>query len=272
MNSSRTISFHSLARAVCLVMVLLLLGACASRKVAPELTLEDRQFRAPVSHVPSPEEIRNAVEDSYFGVDDPANNFNRTMYSFNAHFDKYVFMPLVKTYNAVLIPPARKGISNGIDNLNEVPTFVNCVLQGKGKKAVVTVGRFLVNSTIGILGLMDVASEMGLTKHEEDFGQTLGVWGFDDGPYLVLPILGPSNGRDAIGLVPDYFISMYEMEAIYSAADVKDKSSARNINSGTRAINARANIPFLYYSTDTPFEYEFVRFLYTKKRELDVQK
>ncbi len=272
MKSGNAISTHSLARLVCVLAFVMLLPACASRKIAPELTLEDRQFRAPVSHAPSKKDIKKAVEDSYFGVDDPANNFNRTMYSFNAHFDKYVFIPVVMTYEAVLIPPVRKGISNGIDNLNEVPTFVNCVLQGKGKKAVVTVGRFLINSTIGILGLMDVATELGLPRHEEDFGQTLGVWGVDEGPYLVLPILGPSSGRDAIGLVPDYFITMYQMEAIYSAADVNDKPTARNVNTATRGVNTRANIPFRYYSTDTPFEYEFVRFLYTKKRELDVQK
>lgn len=261
-----------LLRVVCLLCLLVPLAACATTKVAPELTLQDRGYRAPVSRIPNQEQMRNAVEESFFGVDDPANNFNRTMYTFNARFDDYVLVPLVTTYEAVLIPPVRKGIANGIDNLNEFPTLVNCVLQGRGEKAVVTIGRLLINSTIGLLGLMDVATEMGLQRKEEDFGQTLGVWGFDDGPYLVLPVLGPSNGRDTIGLVPDFFITMYQMEAIYHAAGVEDKSTARNVNTGTRAINTRANIPFRYYSTDTPFEYEFVRFLYTKKRELDVQK
>lgn len=255
-----------------LCAMLVMLCACATTKVAPELKLETPKFRTAMYRGPDNSDIKYATRDSYIGVDDPVQNFNRTMYAFNAQFDKYVFLPLVTTYDAVLIPPAKKGISNAIDNLNEFPVFVNCVLQGKGGKAFETVGRFILNSTIGLLGLIDVATPMGLDGHEEDFGQTLGAWGFGSGPYLVLPVLGPSNGRDLVGQVPDYFITYYQMEAIYSALEEEDRPSARNLNSGIRALNTRATTPFRYYSMDTPFEYEFMRFLYTKKRELDVQK
>lgn len=263
---------NALVRLAALACLLLTLCACVTTRVAPELTLDDRSFRTQVSHAPSPEDIKYASEDSYIGVDDPLHKFNRTMYAFNARFDDYVFQPALSVYKAVLIPPLRQGISNGIDNLNEVPNFVNSVLQAKPKRAAKVLGRFLVNSTLGVLGLFDVASKMGLDHRKEDFGQTLGVWGLDDGPYLVLPLLGPSNVRDTVGQVGDYCITYYEMEAIYDLADVEDRDTARNVNTGLRALNARYNMPFRYYSTDTPFEYEFVRFLYTKKRELDVER
>jgi phospholipid-binding lipoprotein MlaA len=263
---------NAVVRIAALGWLLMTLCACVTTKVAPELTLDDRSFRTQVSHAPSPEEITYATEDSYIGVDDPLHKFNRTMYAFNSRFDTYVFLPAVSVYEAVLIPPLRKGISNSIDNLNEVPNFVNSVLQAKPERAFKVLGRFLVNSTLGVLGLFDVATEMGIDRRKEDFGQTLGVWGVDDGPYLVLPVLGPSNVRDTAGLVGDYFITYYEMEAIYDVADVEDRDTARNVNTGVRALNARSTTPFRYYSTDTPFEYEFVRFLYTKKRELDVER
>ncbi len=272
MNNLPSPLMQHLARFAALTCLLLTLGACVTTKVAPELTLDDRSFRTEVSHAPTPDEIKYATEDSYIGVDDPLHKFNRTMYAFNARFDTYVFLPTLSVYKAVVIPPLRKGISNGIDNLNEVPNFVNSVLQAKPKRAVTVLGRFLVNSTLGVLGLFDVATEMGIQKRKEDFGQTLGVWGFDSGPYLVLPIYGPSNVRDTIGEVGDYFITYYEMETIYDLADMDDKDTARNINTGVRALNARSTTPFRYYSTDTPFEYEFIRFLYTKKRELDVDR
>lgn len=260
----------TLLRMLFLCCILCSLGACATTKVAPELTLASTGFRAPVSHAPSPEAIKYATEESYIGVDDPLNKFNRGMYAINATIDSYVLFPLATAYEAMVLPPFRAGIANGIKNLNEVPSFIHCLLQAKPKQAFSTLGRFLINSTLGIVGLFDVASAMGLERHEEDFGQTLGVWGFDDGAYVVLPLFGPSNMRDTAGRVGDYFITTYEMESLYELAAIDDKDLARKTNFGVRTVNTRATIPFRYYSTDTPFEYEFIRFLYTKKRELDV--
>lgn len=138
--------------------------------------------------------------------DDPLEGFNRAMYRFNDKFDRYVLKPVAKGYRAVLPEFARKGVSNFFGNLHDPVIMVNNLLQGKFTQAASDLGRFLVNSTVGIYGLFDVATHAGLDKHDEDFGQTLAVWGVGDGAYVVLPILGPSNVRDGIGLVPDWVL------------------------------------------------------------------
>lgn len=127
---------------------------------------------------------------------DPLEGLNRTTFKVNETVDDYVLKPVAKGYQAVTPTFVRAGVSNAFSNIGDVGTSVNNLLQGKPDNAVSDVGRFLVNSTLGILGLFDVATGMGLEKHEEDFGQTLGSWGVGSGPYLVLPILGPSTLRD----------------------------------------------------------------------------
>ena len=128
---------------------------------------------------------------------DPLEGLNRTTFKVNETVDDYVLKPVAKGYQAVTPSFVRSGVSNAFSNIGDVGTSVNNLLQGKPGNAISDVGRFLVNSTLGVLGLFDVASPMGLEKHEEDFGQTLGRWGVESGPYLVLPILGPSTLRDA---------------------------------------------------------------------------
>ena len=132
--------------------------------------------------------------------------FSRAMFSFNHGLDKVVFEPVAKGYRA-LPPPIRKGTGNAMNNLRSLLTFSNNILQGDFKKAGNTVGRFAINTTAGILGIFDPASALGLKDQgKEDFGQTLGVWGSDTGCYFVLPILGPTTTRDAIGQVGNVFI------------------------------------------------------------------
>ena len=134
---------------------------------------------------------------------DPLQGFNRAMYTFNDKLDKYALKPLAKGYRAITPSAVRKGVSNFFSNLHEPTVMLNNLIQGKPKQASSDLGRFLVNTTVGLAGLIDVSSKIGLQKHDEDFGQTLAVWGVGDGPYLVLPLFGPSNLRDGPALIVD---------------------------------------------------------------------
>lgn len=130
---------------------------------------------------------------------DPWESMNRQTHAFNDGADRYVFRPIAKGYKAVTPEPVRSCVSNMMDNLTEPRNMVNNALQGKGKGAFESFMRFIVNSTFGLLGCFDVAKMGELQPQPEDFGQTLGVWGVGNGPYLVLPFLGPSTVRDAAG-------------------------------------------------------------------------
>jgi len=137
---------------------------------------------------------------------DPLEPVNRVVYHFNDGVDHLLIKPAAELYQGRMIPEfVRTGIRNFFSNINDVIVFLNDLLQGKFEDAESDLGRIVINTTAGILGFVDVATDAGLTKHNEDFGQTLGVWGFDDGPYLVLPLLGPSSVRDAVGWVGDAY-------------------------------------------------------------------
>jgi phospholipid-binding lipoprotein MlaA len=135
--------------------------------------------------------------------DDPYESFNRSMYTFNDTLDTYVLKPVAKGYQAITPDPVDKGISNFFSNLDDVLVMFNDLFQFKFGQAASDTARFVVNSTIGLLGFIDVATDFGLPKHNEDFGQTMGYWGIESGPYLVLPFFGPSSVRDGVGLVVD---------------------------------------------------------------------
>lgn len=134
---------------------------------------------------------------------DPLEGINRGIYKFNDVTDRYAMQPVAKAYKAVAPSPVRTGISNFFSNLGTLTTVVNDLLQFKFAQAFTDAGRFVINSTFGLAGFIDVASMDKIEHHHEDFGQTLGHWGVGPGPYLVLPILGPSSVRDATGLVFD---------------------------------------------------------------------
>ena len=133
---------------------------------------------------------------------DPFEGFNRKMASFNTGFDTVVLKPAAQAYSKVLPAPVQTSVSNAFANLADPWTAMNQLLQGRVKLAASDTGRFVVNSTVGIGGLFDVATPLGMPRHQEDIGQTLGVWGVPQGPYIVLPMLGSSSGR---GLVSQYF-------------------------------------------------------------------
>ncbi len=134
---------------------------------------------------------------------DPIEGFNRAMYGFNEAVDAAVIKPVAQGYDYVLPAPVRTGVTNFFGNIADLFIGVNNLLQGKPDQAVSDLGRVLINSTVGILGLFDVATPAGLEKHEEDFGQTFGRWGVGNGAYVVLPIFGPRTVRDTAGLMLD---------------------------------------------------------------------
>jgi len=262
-----------LAASWALLAVLLGLAGCGpslKSRVAPELVLEPGAFRTEVNHWP---DTCGSSGFAVLDVYDPWEPLNRNIYSFNAGFDTYVFLPATQVYETVLPSPARTGVKNVVNNLNEVGNFVNATLQGKLEKSAVATSRFLINSTFGVAGLWDVASNNPhLKPRPEDFGQTLGVWGFGNGPYFVMPFLGPSNLRDTVGFGGDFMLLWWEMKVIYKNLGVNDNWNWTVGELVIRSLNLRSNTPFRYHETGSPFEYELVRFVYTKKRELDIRK
>ncbi len=138
------------------------------------------------------------------GQNDPYEQTNRSILSFDMKVDYAVARPVAVFYNHAVPGVAREGIHNALTNLDSPVVFANDLLQGEATRAGQTLGRAVVNSTLGIGGLVDVAAKIGIPGHDEDFGQTLGVWGAAEGPYLVLPFAGPSNPRDIVGIGGDY--------------------------------------------------------------------
>ena len=144
-------------------------------------------------------------------LEGPANSdyrfesFNRSMYAFNEKLDEYAMKPIAEGYQAITPDTVDTGITNFFSNLDDVLVLINDLLQLKIDQAMATSARIVFNSTFGLFGIMDVATDFGLAKHEEDFGQTLGYWGVESGPYLVLPFFGPSSVRDGTGFVVDSF-------------------------------------------------------------------
>jgi phospholipid-binding lipoprotein MlaA len=138
---------------------------------------------------------------------DPFERMNRHVYAFNDNFDKAIGHPVSVAYNKTLPKVVRECLSNIFDNLYEITNIFNAALQGKPRDASKDTGRLVINSTVGVGGCFDVAKHVGLERNRQNFGLTLGNWGIGPGPYLVLPILGPSTGRQAVGLIPDYFLT-----------------------------------------------------------------
>ncbi len=164
---------------------------------------------------------------------DPWENWNRKVFAFNEDLDKYVMKPVATAYANVVPQPLRRGVDNFFANAADAWSAVNNVLQGKGQPAFEDVVRFTTNSFFGIAGFFDVASEIGIPRHKEDFGQTLGVWGFGAGAYIVWPLLGPSTVRDSIGLPLDISVS--------PSAVINDGRTQVALTA-LQLINARANL------------------------------
>lgn len=148
-----------------------------------------------------------ATRSPYEEVSDPLEPANRLVYTFNDAVDRAVLKPVAQGYEKVVPATARTGVRNFFNNLLEPITIINGVLQAKGQQAVGDTMRFGFNSIFGVFGVIDVSTGWGLEHHQEDFGQTFAVWGFGEGWYMVLPLLGPSNIRDTAGLIPEWGLS-----------------------------------------------------------------
>ena len=208
------------------------------------------------------------IDDSLYqtlDVYDPWVSVNRRIYNFNYYADQYVMLPVVRGYKYVTPEVARTGVSNFFSNLGDIGSLLNSVLQLQGEQAMRTTARLMFNTTIGVFGLWDPATKMGLPREVEDFGQTLGYYGVSDGPYIVLPLLGPSNLRDTSGLVVDTL-----SESSINYLNVADETSRHAELFTLKAVNARYNVPFRYGQMDSPFEYIKVRYLYTEMRKLKI--
>ena len=192
---------------------------------------------------------------------DPMEPFNRKVYAFNDTVDKAVLKPVAKGYVAVVPEMARRGVTNFFNNLGMIVTTLNDALQLKGTKVPVDIARFLTNTIFGLGGLIDVATELKIEYRKEDFGQTLGYWGVGSGPYLVLPLFGPSDLRDAPGLAVDFVTS----PLYYWDADAE----VRWALFGLDVVNTRANLLGAEKFLDTAAmdRYTFLRDSYLQRRE-----
>ncbi|WP_372612890.1 VacJ family lipoprotein [Halomonas sp.] len=191
---------------------------------------------------------------------DPWEGFNRKVFVFNDALDRAVLKPVARGYRFVTPSPVQTGVGNFFSNLGEPRTVLNSLLQGKPGNAAVATGRFLINTTLGIGGLWDFATHMAITGMEEDFGQTLGVWGLDEGPYLVLPLFGPSTVRDTGGMPVDM--------ATYPTTYVEDDKIRYGLTA-LRIIDTRAG--FLDQEALIQGDrYSFIRDTWLQRRRFEV--
>lgn len=235
------VSARSIARAG-LVTLALGLAACASQ--------------------PAAEDPADAVAEA----NDPLEPINRGVFAFNRTLDGLILKPAAIVYRGVLPEDARTGVRNVLVNWTSPVVFLNDVLQGDMDRATVTMGRFFLNTGFGFLGLLDVATAWGAEPgHDEDFGQTLGTWGVGEGPYLMLPIFGPSNPRDAVGLVVDHFTDPLTYVILSG-----DESLARG---GVTAVDTRSR--FLDQLDELEASsidyYAALRSLYRQRRDAEIR-
>lgn len=262
---------YSTLQVVILVVLAFMLIGCGAKQTSADQELQIEPAKRPISEF--------VKEDQEYVLDriyDPWEPFNRTMYRFNYHFDRIVFLPLVKVYSFILPDFVEDGVSNFFNNVREIKNFYNSALQLQAKASVGTLARFGINTTIGIAGLWDPATRMGIEEHPEDFGQTLGHYGVGNGPFVVWPLFGPSNLRDTTGLVADGFAMNYIiydaiLDDAFDVAD-EDQDDIRIAASLLNAIDTRHRTGFRYYGSGSPFEYELIKLFYNEKRHLDINK
>ncbi|MBL6969053.1 MAG: VacJ family lipoprotein [Gammaproteobacteria bacterium] len=224
---------------------------------------------APLTTAWSAEDILDLDEVT---VNDPLEGYNRAMFGFNEALDENILKPVAEGYHDLFPDPVERGISNFFSNLHEPFNILNNLLQFKLGDAASDTVRFGINTTIGIAGLFDVATAAGLTKHDEDLGQTLAVWGVGSGPYFVIPILGPSTIRDAFGTGTEMWIgNTVEVDdtQIFKLTDEIDSEGTRNTLFVTKAISTRADLlGTKEIIDDASFDpYAFMRDSYLQKRE-----
>ncbi len=196
-------------------------------------------------------------------ANDPLESANRFLFESNLHFDRFALRPLAEGYRAFIPRTGRDGIRRVINNLRAPVIFFNDVLQANPAHAGETVGRFLINSTLGVAGIYDAAAHFGLPYHNEDFGQTLAVWGVAEGPYLMVPFIGPSNPRDLAGLAADIF-----MDPFFHIADANNVEYAIYLRDAVTILDWRQrNLELVKELEEKSVDfYAAVRSLYRQRR------
>ncbi len=197
-------------------------------------------------------------------VNDPLEAFNRLIFEINLFLDGILIKPLALLYRDLIPPEVRTGVHNALSNLRAPVTLANDLMQGEGERAGNTIQRFVINSTVGLGGVLDVATDFGIPGHREDFGQTLATWGSGEGPYLVLPVLGPSNPRDVLGLIVDGFTDPLTYVAPTEALIAR--TSIRGIDEREAVIEPLDEIQ----KTSLDF-YATLRSLYRQRRDDEIR-
>ena len=187
-------------------------------KIENYVILGKDNFGTLASNIKYPDEEYILTDKIFYltDINDSLEPFNRRMYALNTEIDRYVYIPITTVYTAYVPKPVRVGINNFFVNLGEITTTMNSLLQLKPGKALNSLGRFAINSTVGIGGIFDVAKNVGMKNDPETFGETLGVYGVDAGSYLVVPLTGPTTVRDGVGMVVDGYVSGQVQEKIFN--------------------------------------------------------
>lgn len=242
------------------------------------ITLEHDEYGVIANSITSLDE-EYIISDKVFEfttVDDSLGQYNRVMYAINTQLDDKLLYPISRVYKAIIPKPIRVGISNFSSNFSEIPTTINSLLQLKLDKAFNSAGRFLINSTIGLAGTIDVAKNFGLKKDPETFGDTLGHYGVYSGSYLVLPILGPSTVRDAGGMIVDNMmvspLKMALYDEVFYDNNILDKDLTGPIEATVNGLNVRSLLNFKHGDLNSPFEYDLVKALFFNYRKLQIIK
>lgn len=194
---------------------------------------------------------------------DPIEDVNRVTYSFNELFDNTIFEPLSRAYKAYIPDFAQTGVRNFFGNLRDVQTLANQIIQLKPIDSANTLGRIIINSSIGIGGLVDVSSSLGITTKDEDFGQTMAVWGVPDGPYVVLPFLGPSTLRDSLGI----FVDISSDSNMINKMNGSELITANTLNAIDRRVELLPTTD-LFKQSDDP--YTSMRSTYLQNRRYEI--
>jgi phospholipid-binding lipoprotein MlaA len=246
------------------------MSTTAARRLAPLAALVLAACSGTPGTIPPQHRLapgqQEALRDE--SIADPLERWNRGVYNFNKVADDYVLLPAVRAYEFVVPDFVEERVTSFFNNLLEIRNGLNGALQLRPEPTSRAIGRFMINSSLGVFGLFDVATPLGQPVHEEDFGQTLGRWGVGNGPYLVLPILGPSNLRDTAGLVADNVA----VATLPVASTINEEVFFSPAVYALYVVDRRRIQPFRYYESGNVFEYDLVRYLYTRKRELDIRK
>lgn len=266
------------ARTAVLMAVFALAGGCATRPVithhlpaetpaadnaaavrrAEQLEAAARAAAQAPAHPTETLPLISPAEAPSLHTYDPFGRVNRFNYRLDARLDRSIVLPIANHYR-MLPGPMQAGVHNFFGNLHEINSTINYTLQGRLGLGVRSAGRFVINSTIGLGGLIDVAEKLRLPARPTGFGTTLAKWGMHPSAYLVIPLLGPSTVREATGLAADYW-TLYFINPVNVYGDGQGWALG-----GVEVIDERAHIDFGYYDTGSPFEYEMIRFLYMRK-------